>query len=827
VHDRQLTRVVELETGYRFGKFVRKHRGPVAAATALLLTLTAGLVASVSLYLRAEQSRREAEKQRRIAQGQTQAANRNAKAAQARELVAKARLWREQRVDLEPAVLAAIESLRLLPLLENDRELRLGLTLMPRRNLGVVGVGDFAMSTDGKMAAITDKDDVARVFEVESGRLVASFGNGVRSVQFSPDGQRLATRCADATARVFDIRKAKEVLRLQGVMRVVFSLDGRRLGTVGKDGSVRILDNLNGTEVAHLGTFGGVRTLEFDAEGKRLKIQTDRAVQVFEVAGGREVWSRQSKEGEQLFASALSPNGELVAISQENSVRVFGLFLGGEEISSGGSGPGAAVFTPDGLRIAWASYDGSVGVFEVKSGIDRWRSTHASAEGQVACSPDGRWVVTKHRDGSVRAFEADSGREVARVATGGDVRQVEIGRNGWVAATSDVSGIGRGVSSADDYSPFNPELVFRLFGPVGNDQVSWKPGKAYRVTFSPDWRIAAAESGFFETSSGKGLRLPCHYSCVAAFSPDSRLVVVGDTTPEPRWSRMFERYERGHGVEMLNTPDPEFRTAHVVDISSGRELWHLDLQGHIGAVAFSPDGRWIAVENAYDREVLPAVRVLSAVDGKERWRWTVRKEEAEVLGKEQALAFSPTGHLLAADLGTGAPGVFETDSGRELYRLESNLRSVAFSPDEQRIAAGTWGKTLQILSASTGKEFARTTLPDQVNFVSFSPDGNKLLVGTDKAGHVIAVATGQETSRIETGGRVLAARLVEDQRFLELASSAGNELRITRNALRPQDLIDDACARLTRNLSREEWNELFGPDIAYRRTCANLPVPQP
>jgi len=42
---------------------------------------------------------------------------------------------------------------------------------------------------------------------------------------------------------------------------------------------------------------------------------------------------------------------------------------------------------------------------------------------------------------------------------------------------------------------------------------------------------------------------------------------------------------------------------------------------------------------------------------------------------------------------------------------------------------------------------------------------------------------------------------------------------------RPEDLIAEACARLPRNLTREEWQQYIG-DEPYRPTCPNLPVPE-
>jgi hypothetical protein len=47
---------------------------------------------------------------------------------------------------------------------------------------------------------------------------------------------------------------------------------------------------------------------------------------------------------------------------------------------------------------------------------------------------------------------------------------------------------------------------------------------------------------------------------------------------------------------------------------------------------------------------------------------------------------------------------------------------------------------------------------------------------------------------------------------------------ISRHSIRPQDLIADACARLTRNLTIKEWLGYVGPTVPYHRTCPNLPL---
>ena len=73
--------------------------------------------------------------------------------------------------------------------------------------------------------------------------------------------------------------------------------------------------------------------------------------------------------------------------------------------------------------------------------------------------------------------------------------------------------------------------------------------------------------------------------------------------------------------------------------------------------------------------------------------------------------------------------------------------------------------------------------------------------------------TGQEIARMTLDGRVLEARFAERDRYLitlSLATSgaiADNEVVLTRHLLNPQNLIEDACARLTHNLDEASWKQ--------------------
>ena len=79
-------------------------------------------------------------------------------------------------------------------------------------------------------------------------------------------------------------------------------------------------------------------------------------------------------------------------------------------------------------------------------------------------------------------------------------------------------------------------------------------------------------------------------------------------------------------------------------------------------------------------------------------------------------------------------------------------------------------------------------------------------------------------TRLRFQGPVFAVAFSADGRYVETAyiSAENRDLSVARDLLRPQDLIDEACSRLTSNLTAEEWKR-YMPSDKRRQTCPNLP----
>lgn len=107
--------------------------------------------------------------------------------------------------------------------------------------------------------------------------------------------------------------------------------------------------------------------------------------------------------------------------------------------------------------------------------------------------------------------------------------------------------------------------------------------------------------------------------------------------------------------------------------------------------------------------------------------------------------FSPDGTKLATahgnwdGLASGEVRIWEAATGKELFVMPTELgvRSVAWSPKGQVIAAGTYGKSVYFFDAETGKEMGKMPLDANVEVVLISPDEKRLITSFNSGSIIV------------------------------------------------------------------------------------------
>lgn len=271
-----------------------------------------------------------------------------------------------------------------------------------------------------------------------------------------------------------------------------------------------------------------------------------------------------------------------------------------------------AVFSPDGRKVIGGAYDGSLRLWDSRTGKELRRlDGHVAKVWTVGFHPDGRHVVSGGFDGSVRLWDLASAREQKHFA----------GHTDYVRSVC-VSADGKRILSGGD------DRLLRLWDIETGKEIRAYPGHdhfVWSVALSRDGKRALSASldktvRLWDVESGAQLqKFVGHRDTVlgVAFAPDGRHALSGSTdktlilwdleTAKP--VRTFVGHT-GYVQHVAISPDGRFalsasadNTVRLWDMATGALLRTLD--GHrdqVWSVGFARDGR-LALSSGQDNSV--------------------------------------------------------------------------------------------------------------------------------------------------------------------------------------------------------------------------------
>jgi WD40 repeat protein len=147
----------------------------------------------------------------------------------------------------------------------------------------------------------------------------------------------------------------------------------------------------------------------------------------------------------------------------------------------------------------------------------------------------------------------------------------------------------------------------------------------------------------------------------------------------------------------------------------------------VQAVAFSPDGRWIAAATQ------GATQLWEAQRGR-----LVRILDGPTNALAHGLAFAPTGERLASIVDDHTVAIWRIESGERLLSLKAqghDLASLAYSSDGARIVTASHSGLIEAWNAQGGERLRAVYCPDfdlgDVLAVTVTPDGKIISVGNE------------------------------------------------------------------------------------------------
>jgi serine/threonine protein kinase/WD40 repeat protein len=164
---------------------------------------------------------------------------------------------------------------------------------------------------------------------------------------------------------------------------------------------------------------------------------------------------------------------------------------------------------------------------------------------------------------------------------------------------------------------------------------------------------------------------------------------------------------------------------HIWEIATGRLVQALVGEAAVSTLAWSPDGRVLALGTGLNPQ---AVRLWDADSGRR-----VRNLQSPVNEFAKALAWSADGRKVRAWGHANRLWTWEAAQGKLLHSTPIACQWPAFSADGQRFAGIVDGKRVVVWDADSGKEESRIDAPAAVWRLGWSPDG-KLLACTGADG---------------------------------------------------------------------------------------------
>lgn len=493
----------------------------------------------------------------------------------------------------------------------------------------VLGV---AVSPNNALIATAGEDRQVRLWSVTDRgpaliKTLGVHGGAARAVAFSPDGATLASVGLDGVIKLWDVATQLPIERAflppptSELLGVSWSTDNLTLATGGWDGVIRLWDATTGAQTGVLeGHTSPVINTVFIGPDFMASGSFDGTIRLWDVHGLKQVGHTfAGMDGG--VAVNFATLGRLTAVSNDHTIRLLDIMVGQQIGGHAGQVSGIS-FSPDRDRVASASWDGTVGLYEAST-----MKPLGLLPGQVPATvpidpnrrsvtflrfgPDGRLVALR-ADGTVDVSDIDQSQALPqsfRVCW--PPGMAALSRDGTLLAvgcTDERDGADRGAVELwklDETPPRKVATIADGRGPIGP------------LAFNADGSTLAVGSNttvqlWSTTSSPErvGPVLDEHTDAVMAlvFDPTgNRLITAGADNTVRLW-------DAGSGEELSHSA-PEGSILMSVDVSSdgnhvvtgmmngGVRLWSIaganvqpigsPMTGQVGmvrAIAFRPDG---------------------------------------------------------------------------------------------------------------------------------------------------------------------------------------------------------------------------------------------
>jgi eukaryotic-like serine/threonine-protein kinase len=679
---------------YRVGKFARRNKGPVLAASLIVLALVGGIIGTTWGMIRAtDQLFLALLNQARAGRFSRQMGQRlDSLAALARA----ARIRPDERLRDEAIAAMALPDIRPVP----------GWHSSPQ------GTSAVAYSGKYQFYARADTQGTIGIRSIPGDQEIRRITSGPMSqyLYFSPDDRFLLGLGEGSTLRVWRVTDGQPALRDQprGCRGHAFSPDGRRVA-VSQQAWVLCFDLETGREVTRWRLPERAYALAFHPDNGKLAVGYFRSsvASVYDAASG-----------------ALLTDLPVGADMREQVV----------------------AWHPDGERLAVAGSDPCIQIWNVaaKRKVAALEG-HSSVVNRVTFHPDGELLASHGWDGTLRLWHPSSGRELIGLTSLSDPQFSADGRwlgVAWHGERADLlevtpnpeyrtlvssAGVDKGGYGYGDISPDGRVLAVGM----NNGARLWDLRSGRELVALPPWTTYVFFDGRRGGNAGPVTPSSPRWSLltsgrdgllgwpVTSEDPEGKHLRLGPTQQLSSLRRAW--FARSPDGRTLGVVTEEGGSNQILDLETGLVRRELGIHPQGEVRALSGDGRWAASCGW----VSDRVRLWNAGTGQMVHEW--------VLGKRTFVFFTPDSRALIIARGDEF-SFWDVETLRPIRRLPRDVTQfpgwVAFSPDGRLMALEMAPAVLHLKEVATGRTVAKLEDPfgDRATWQGFTPDGTRLVV---------------------------------------------------------------------------------------------------
>ncbi|ACK66389.1 WD-40 repeat protein [Rippkaea orientalis PCC 8801] len=290
-------------------------------------------------------------------------------------------------------------------------------------------INDLKISPNCQTLASASEDRTAKLWTLDGQKKATLLGheNQVWTINFSPDGQRIVTGSFDTTIKLWD-QTGQLLKTLEGhanwVMSVIFSRNSQEIVSGGEDAMLKFWSREGDLFASLLSPHGDIGSINISADNQYLVFTGDSGKMSLWQQGGSVIEILRGHTSG-VTGVHFSPDGQLMAsVSNDQTVKLWQFDPQAKRMElqqtleyRKGEPEGGLKnvnFTPDGQYLITTSYDNTLQSWNVKKAL-----THSSIQGEIIAknntvvnrfriSSDGKRLALASADGTIKLWDLKS-----------------------------------------------------------------------------------------------------------------------------------------------------------------------------------------------------------------------------------------------------------------------------------------------------------------------------------------------------------------------------------------------------------------------------------